>query len=83
MKTKTKPVASQLFYFFDKEADVFYLSKGRPSARDSVQESKDDILLRTDSKGNVRGFTILNFSKHQSGNGRPVGLPIRADWVAV
>jgi uncharacterized protein YuzE len=80
MKTKTKPI-NQLFYFLDKEADVFYFSQGKPSVRDQVTEGGDDVLLRTDRKGNVRGFTILNFSKHQTGKAQPIGLPIRADWA--
>lgn len=81
MKPKNK-VTNQLFYYFDKEADVFYLSQGKPSSRDAVTESGDDILLRTEPKtGKVRGFTILNFSKHQMGTNQPVGLPIMADWA--
>ena len=72
----------QLYYYYDNEADVFYLSQGKPSAHDEVIESDDNVLLRTDAKGKVRGFTILNFSKRQSDKAQPIKLPIVADWVA-
>lgn len=81
MKIITKAM-QQLYYYYDSEADVFYLSQGKPSLRDEVTESGDDILLRTDTKGKVRGFTIVNFSKRQAGKAQPIKLPIVADWVA-
>ena len=80
MKIKNTP-SSQLYYLYDQEADVFYLSQGKPSARDRSVESGDDVLVRTDTKGHVRGFTILNFSKRQSSKSMPIRLPIRADWA--
>ncbi|HEY4483241.1 MAG TPA: DUF2283 domain-containing protein [Candidatus Paceibacterota bacterium] len=76
-KNKTK-----LFYLFDKEADVLYLSQGKPSSRDLVTEAPDNVLLRSDKKtGRVRGFTILNFSKRQSKTLSPIALPVFSNWV--
>jgi len=74
---------TRLFYLYDKEADVFYLSQGKPSSRDRVLE-RDDVLLRTNPKtGLVRGFTILNFSHgFKSKSLSPISLPILSDWVA-
>ena len=68
----------KLYYYYDKEADVAYLSQGKPSAKDVTQETSDDVVLRLDPKTRkVRGFTILNFSK-RTGNNAPVLLPINA-----
>ena len=68
----------KLYYYYDKEADVAYLSQGKPSAKDVTQETSDDVVLRVDPKTRkVRGFTILNFSKRTVGN-TPIPLPINA-----
>ena len=84
MPKKVKKGKINLYYLFDKEADVLYLSQGKPSPRDNVAETSDDVLLRTDSRtGLVRGLTILNFTKHNSSKNTPVRLPVAANWVAV
>ena len=68
----------KLYYYYDREADVFYLSQGKPQAKDITQETKDDIVLRVDPKTHsIRGFTILNFSRRSRKN-LPVALPINA-----
>jgi len=52
-----------LSYFYDKEADVFYFSEGKPSAKDNTVEVGNDVLVRVDSRTKrVRGFTLLNAS---------------------
>ena len=53
---------SKLIISYDKEADVAYLSFGKP--RPSVSEEVDDyVLVRRDPKTNkIRGVTITNFS---------------------
>ena len=79
-KQKTK---TNLYYHYDQEADVFYLSQGKPSSRDQVIETSDEVLLRSDKvTGHIRGFTILNFSKRQSKTPSPISLPILSEWVA-
>ena len=81
MKKNTKK-NDQMYYLYDREADVFYLSQGKPSSRDRVIESDDDVLLRADTAGKVRGFTIMNFSKHEGhGKSLPIKLPLRGHWV--
>ena len=80
---KKKQNKTNLYYLYDKEADIFYLSQGKPSARDRVTETLSEVLLRSDkTTGKVRGFTILNFSKRQSKSLTPVSLPILSNWVA-
>ena len=69
----------KLYYYYDQEADVAYLSQGKPSAKDISQETADDVVLRLDPKTRkVRGFTILNFSRRAKTNA-PVSLPINAE----
>lgn len=69
----------KLHYCYDKEADVAYLSQGKPSAKDISQETADDVVLRLDPKTQkIRGFTILNFSR-RAGKNIPISLPINAD----
>lgn len=54
----------KMYYFYDKEADVFYFSQGKPSARDISQETHDDVIVRIHPKTRrPRGFTILNASR--------------------
>ena len=74
---------TKLYYLYDQEADIFYLSQGKPSARDSVTETSDEVILRSDkTTGHVRGFTILNFSKRQNKNMSLISLPILSNWVS-
>lgn len=66
----------KLYYYYDKEADVAYLSQGKPSVKDITQETDSDVVLRINPKTRaVRGFTILNFSKRNTGK-TPMSLPI-------
>ncbi|MBI2454094.1 MAG: DUF2283 domain-containing protein [Parcubacteria group bacterium] len=77
MKTK-------LYYYYDKEADVFYLSQGKPSAKDQSREAEGDVILRIDPKTkHVRGFTILNFSQRAKNKSAFVSLPIQAELLPV
>lgn len=69
----------KLYYNYDQEADVFYLSQGKPSAKVKSLETADDVILRLDPKTNrVKGFTILNFSKRSKNKNASVALPIEA-----
>lgn len=68
----------KLYYYYDKEADIFYFSEGKPSANSVSKETSDDVILRLDRKtGKVKGFTVLNFSK-RSKSTKPIELPIIA-----
>lgn len=63
MKAQKEP----LNIYYDKEADVLYVSKGKPSARDETFETKDEVVVRKNPKtGEVKGFTVLHFLKRGS-----------------
>lgn len=50
--------------YYDKGADVLYVSHGKPSARDETLETEDEIVVRKSPKtGEIKGFTILHFLK--------------------
>lgn len=54
-------------FYYDKEADVVYMSKGEPSKEDSSRETGEDVIMRFKSEtGEITGLTILNFSKRTS-----------------
>ena len=56
-------MAKRLTFFFDREADILYLSVGKPRAAIS-REVGDDMLVRVDPKSHrVVGCTILNLTK--------------------
>jgi len=62
--------------FYDKEADVLYMSQGKPSARDETSETKEEVVVRKDPKtGEVKGFTILNFLKRADRKSSTITLP--------
>ncbi len=66
-----------LEYFYDKEADVFYFSQGKPNAKDETIEAGDDVLIRVNPRTKrVRGFTLLNASRRTSRAKMPVPLPL-------
>lgn len=70
----------KLFYYFDKEADVFYLSQGKPSAKDITQERSDDVIIRINPRTKkIRGFSILNFTRRLRKAELPISLPINAE----
>ena len=72
----------KLHYFYDKEADVFYLSQGKPSAKSISQEASDDVVLRLDAKTKkIKGFTILNFSSRMHKKNTSIELPIFAEML--
>jgi len=72
----------KLYYSYDKDADTVYFSKGKPSSKDHSEETSDDVVLRVDQKTKeIRGFTILNFTKRTKGSLSPIQLPIEAELV--
>lgn len=74
----------KLYYYYDQEADVFYLSQGRPSAKDISQEAEEDVVLRLNPRTRrVRGFTIFNFNRRLQKKQSPISLPIEARLLPV
>ena len=73
----------KLHYYYDREADIAYLSQGQPSTKDISQETSDDVILRLDHKTRkVKGFTILNFMRRLKNKNTTVSLPIEAKLTA-
>lgn len=73
MRVQKKP----LNIYYDKEADVLYVSHGKPSARDETFETEDEIVVRKNPKnGTVTGFTILHFLK-RGAEGPTITLPFQ------
>ena len=71
---------NNLQYFFDKEADVLYLSKGAPRGDVESEEVGDGIIARLDPvTREIVGFTILNFLKRTEQGLSAIVLPFRAD----
>ena len=62
--------------YYDKEADVLYMSQGKPSSRDETSETKEEVVVRKNPKtGEVKGFTILNFLKRSAQKSTTINLP--------
>lgn len=62
--------------YYDKEADVLYVSQGKPSSRDETSETKDEVVVRKNPKtGEVKGFTIINFLKRSENRLSTITLP--------
>jgi uncharacterized protein YuzE len=57
-------VNERLSFYYDREADVLYFSKGQPYPEQESQEIGDDMIVRlTPTTHEVEGITILNFSR--------------------
>jgi uncharacterized protein YuzE len=73
---------TNLYYYFDQEADVLYFSRGKPSVHDQNRETQDDVILRIDPKTDqVRGVTILNFTRRLKENKKAISLPVKLELV--
>ena len=75
---------SALQYYFDKEADVLYVSQGEPQADADSEEVGEGVVARFDPRTReVVGFTILNFLKRSDKSVPAVVLPFRAELTLV
>ena len=65
---------------YDQEADVLYVTRGKPEYTDYV-EYADDIILRLhpDTKQLV-GFTLIDFSQHFANKESHIALPFSVDF---
>lgn len=54
----------RIWYSYDEEADVLYLSFKKPSHADDSELTEDDIIIRYE-KGEVVGITVLHASKRE------------------
>jgi len=61
---------------YDREADVLYVSQGRPKYTDYV-EAGEDVILRLDPvTQEIVGFTILDFAAHFAREEPTLSLPL-------
>lgn len=75
-------MSSKTSYLYDKEADIFYISKGKPRKTDISDEVGDGVVARFDAKTRaVRGLTVLNFSKRTIKNSENLNLPFDISFV--
>ena len=69
---------NKLHVFYDKKADILYMSQGKPSSRDETSETEDEIVVRKNPKtGAIKGFTILNFLKRAAQKSSTIHLPFQ------
>lgn len=71
---------NELKIVYDQDADVLYVTRGKPEYTDYV-EYADDIILRLhpDTKQLV-GFTLIDFSQHFADKESHIALPFSADF---
>lgn len=54
----------RLSIFYDKEADVLYISEGEPLPDDDSEEIDAGIAIRKNPKtGEIRGLTVVSLTK--------------------
>ena len=71
-----------LTFGYDKEADVLYISLGRPRKGMRYVEIDSDRILRIDpNNGEVVGLTIMEFSRHFSLEEPFTELPLLAHFT--
>lgn len=62
--------------FYDKAADVLYISHGKPLSSDETSETEDEVVVRKDKNtGEIKGFTILHFLKRVATKTSHFSLP--------
>lgn len=72
--------SKKMQFYYDQEADVLYLSKGKPSKKDMSEEVGEDVVMRFKPKTKeVTGITVINFSKRSNKNSSDVSLPFEVE----
>ncbi|MBF0479930.1 MAG: DUF2283 domain-containing protein [Candidatus Omnitrophica bacterium] len=77
-----KQKIDQLTVSYDKDADVLYITEGKP--REAIGEMMDDgVIVRRDLKTKqVVGFTIVDFTEHFATH-KPQNIPLKAHFSAL
>ena len=57
-------IRKEVQFHYDREADVLYLSVGRPQRAKTIEMGEDFILRLHPKTARVVGMTIINFAKH-------------------
>ena len=77
-----KQKIDQLTVSYDKEADVLYITEGRP--QEALGEMVGDgVIVRRDVKSKaIIGFTIIDFTEHFS-KSKPQRIPLKARFSRI
>ena len=77
-----KQELDQLSVSYDKDADVLYITEGKP--RPTIGEIMENgVVVRRDSKTKkVVGFTIIDFIEHFT-NAKPQKIPLKAHFLSL
>lgn len=71
----------KLKFFLDEKGDVLDVTVGEPQPAIS-EEIGDDIIIHKNEKGEIVGFTMLNFIKRFKKLGTTREIPIAAKFAA-
>lgn len=71
----------KLKFFLDEKGDVLDVTIGEPQPAIS-EEIGDDVIVHKNDKGEIVGFTILNFVKRFKKLGMSREIPIVAKFAA-
>lgn len=75
-------MAKMTTMFYDREADVLYITVGEPQEAVS-REMGNDVLLRVHPKtGKIVGLTVLNFVSRFSNLNQEQALPVKMELHA-
>lgn len=70
----------QLNFLYDKDADVLYVSLGKPAYTD-YQEIGENLILRLDPETeSIVGFTVLDFIAQANNQETPLHIPLQAKF---
>ncbi|MBM3240029.1 DUF2283 domain-containing protein [Candidatus Poribacteria bacterium] len=77
-----KPKNGALRISYDKEADVLYVSIGKP--KKAICETLDNgVVIRYDEKTDkIIGFTVIDFERRFSAKGEPIFINLLAQLEA-
>ncbi|MBC8181764.1 DUF2283 domain-containing protein [candidate division KSB1 bacterium] len=73
---------NKLTFGYDKEVDVLYISLGKPKKGMQYLELNNNQILRVDPKTKeIVGITLIDFSKHFSGDHYFNKIPVNASFI--
>ena len=70
----------ELKIVYDSEADVLYVTRGKPKYTDYVEYADDLILRFHPETKQLVGFTLVDFSQHFAKKDSDIPLPFGVDF---
>lgn len=71
---------SRIKIFYDREADVLYVTQGNPEYTDYVEYTEDILLRFHPETKQLVGFTLIDFSRHFANKESDIPLPSNIDF---